>query len=241
MAETKRVSDQYKISAPSIVIDGNLTVTGSTTSVETINSTVKDNIIVLNDGEVGAGVTAGTAGIEIDRGSQDNATLTYNETADVWEIKVGSSYTNIRGAAPVSGNDLTTKDYVDLGASANNPAGSLYSVQFNNQPSGFGGDSNFTYDTVTVTIQDVEITTGSIQTTTTNGDLEIAANGSGTLYLRSVIKMENEISDPSATVGTNKVYSKTPGNAGSGLYFVNSTASDEFVSRSKAILFGLIF
>ena len=50
MAETKRVSDQYKISAPAIVIDGNLTVMGSTTSVETINSVIQDNILVLNEG-----------------------------------------------------------------------------------------------------------------------------------------------------------------------------------------------
>ena len=56
MAETKRVSDQYTISAPSVIIDGNLTISGSTTSVETTNSTIKDNIIVLNNGEVGAGV-----------------------------------------------------------------------------------------------------------------------------------------------------------------------------------------
>lgn len=241
MAETKRVSDQYKISAPSIVLDGNLTVMGSTTSVETINSTVKDNIIILNNGETGAGVTAGTAGIEVERGSLDNTTLTYNETADVWEVKVGASYAIVRGATPSNANDFATKDYVDSNVVASNPGGPLYSVQYNNTPSGFGGDSNFTYDGITATIQDVEITTGRIQSTTTNGDLEIAANGSGTLYLRSVLKLENEVSDPSSTASTNKVYSKTPGNAGSGLYFVNTTASDELVSKSKAILFGLIF
>lgn len=241
MAETKRVSDQYKITAPSIVIDGNLTVMGSTTSVETVNSTIKDSLIVLNEGEVGAGVTAGTAGIEIERGSLSNTTLTFNETSDVWEVKIGSSYGIIRAADPVGADDVATKDYVDSNTSASNPGGPLYSVQFNNDPSGFGGDANFTYNGTTVGIRDLELTTGSIQSTTTNGDLQIAANGSGTLYLRSVIKMENEVGDPSSTAGTNKVYAKTPGNAGSGLYFVNTTASDELVSRSKAILFGLIF
>ena len=48
MAEVKRVSDQYTISAPLILLDGNLTVMGSTTSMETINSTIEDNIITLN-------------------------------------------------------------------------------------------------------------------------------------------------------------------------------------------------
>jgi len=241
MAETKRVSDQYKITAPSIIIDGNLTVTGSTTSVETVNSTIKDNLIVLNEGEVGAGVTAGTAGIEIERGSLSNTTFTFNESLDIWELKIGASYAVLRGATPVNANDLATKDYVDAGVGLTTPGGSLYAVQFNNTPSGFGGDANFTYDGVTVSIHDIDIGLGSIQGTTTNSDVEISANGTGTLYLRSVLKLENEVSDPSATAGTNKIYAKTPANAGSGLFFVNSTASDELVSKSKAILFGLIF
>jgi hypothetical protein len=239
MAETKRVSDQYKISAPSIVIDGNLTVTGSTTSVEAVNSTVSDNIIVLNSGEIGAGVTSGSSGIQIDRGSSDDATLLYNETADVFELKVGSSYAIIRGATPVNSNDLATKDYVDSGG-VMAPGGIKYSVQYNNDP-GLNGDANFTYDGTYAQIYSVQIGSTGIGVATTNGDLEISANGAGTLYLRSVIKLENEVSDPSATVGTNKFYAKTPSNAGSGLFFVNSSTSDELVSRSKAIMFGLIF
>lgn len=241
MAETKRVSDQYKISAPSIVLDGNLTVMGSTTSVETVNSTVQDNIIMLNSGESGAGVTAGTAGIQIDRGSSDDVTITYNETDDVFEFKTGSSYAVVRGATPVNNNDLATKAYVLSTVTTSNPGGPVYSVQFNNDPSGFGGDIDFTFDGNTVRIKDIEITTGSILGITTNSDIEIAANGAGTLYLRSVLKLENEISDPSATASTNKFYAKTPGNAGSGLYFINTSTSDELVSRSKAIMYGLIF
>lgn len=241
MAETKRVSDQYKISSPAIIIDGNLTVMGTTTSVETVNSVIQDNIIVLNKAEVGAGVTAGTAGIEIERGSLTNTTFTYNESNDAWEAKIGSSYTTIRAATPVDPDDLVTKDYVDTGLFATSPGGIKYSVQYNNDPSGLGGDPNFLYDGTVVTIFDTEIGSGFINSTSTNSDLEISANGSGTLFLRSVLKLENEVSDPSATAGSNKLYAKTPSNAGSGLFFVNTTASDELVSKSKAILFGLIF
>jgi len=240
MAETKRVSDQYKISAPSIIMDGNLTVMGSTTSVETVNSTVNDNIIILNSGEAGAGVTAGSAGIQIDRGSSDDATVLYNETADVFEFKVGSSYAKIRAGSPVDANDVATKNYVDSEVVASNPGGASGAVQYNDSGS-FAGDSGLTYDGITLSIQDIDITTGSINRMTTNGDLEISANGTGTLYLRSVIKMENEASDPTSTAGTNKFYAKTPSAAGSGLFFVNSTTSDELVSKSRAIMFGLIF
>lgn len=240
MAETKRVSDQYKISAPSIVLDGNLTVMGSTTSVETVNSAILDNIIVLNQNEVGAGVTAGSAGIEIERGSVSNTTFTFNETDDAWEAKIGSSYTTIRGATPVDDNDLVTKDYVDTEVGATLPGGPLSSIQYN-VSGAFGGTDNLVWNGTSLIIQDVFITAGSISVSTPNGELQIAANGTGEIYFRNVLRLDNEASDPTNHTGSNVIFAKTPGNAGSGLYFTNDTATDEFVSRSKAILFGLIF
>jgi len=69
-----------------VTIAGNLTVQGTTTTVDTDNTTIKDNVIVLNNGEAGAGVTAGTSGIEIDRGSEANKTLVWDETEDYWTI-----------------------------------------------------------------------------------------------------------------------------------------------------------
>lgn len=69
-----------------VVIAGNLTVSGTTTTVDTANTTIKDNVITLNEGETGAGVTAGTSGIEIDRGSEANKTLVWDETDDKWTV-----------------------------------------------------------------------------------------------------------------------------------------------------------
>ena len=37
----------------SVVITGNLDVQGQTTTIESINTTVKDNILVLNNGDTG--------------------------------------------------------------------------------------------------------------------------------------------------------------------------------------------
>ncbi len=81
-----------------VQIAGNLTVLGTTTTVSSTNLAVTDNIIVINKDEVGAGVTAGSAGIEIERGSVDNATITWNETDDVFEFKVGSNLVNLKSA-----------------------------------------------------------------------------------------------------------------------------------------------
>jgi hypothetical protein len=69
-----------------VVIAGNLTVSGTTTTVDTANTTIKDNVITLNEGEAGAGVTAGTSGIEIDRGSESNKTLVWDDSVDKWTV-----------------------------------------------------------------------------------------------------------------------------------------------------------
>ena len=64
-----------------VVITGDLTVLGTTTTVETANMTIEDNIIVLNQGEAGAGITdsGNSSGIEIDRGSLLNAFFVYDD------------------------------------------------------------------------------------------------------------------------------------------------------------------
>jgi hypothetical protein len=61
-------------------IEGNLTVTGTSTAVESVDLTVEDNLIVLNKGESSAGVSRGFSGIEIDRGSSTNVALIFDET-----------------------------------------------------------------------------------------------------------------------------------------------------------------
>ena len=90
------VADAEVSFAADVAIAGNLTVSGSLTSVNTTNTEIADNSIVLNKGETAAGVTAGTAGIEIDRGTEDSATLQWNEVDDVWEFKVGSALADLK-------------------------------------------------------------------------------------------------------------------------------------------------
>jgi hypothetical protein len=85
-----------------VVITGNLTVNGSTTTVSTTELVVEDNIITLNQGEVGAGVTAGSAGIEVDRGSEATVSFVWNEANDRWtagteDIEAGEFFGTIDG------------------------------------------------------------------------------------------------------------------------------------------------
>lgn len=71
-----------------LTLTGNLTVSGTTTLVETTNTEIKDNIILLNNGEAGAGIGGGTgtAGVEIERGSLTNVQILFDETTDKWTL-----------------------------------------------------------------------------------------------------------------------------------------------------------
>jgi hypothetical protein len=69
-----------------VVVAGNLTVQGTTTTIDTDNTTIKDNVIILNQGELGAGVTLGTSGIEIERGGLANVTLVWDDSVDKWTV-----------------------------------------------------------------------------------------------------------------------------------------------------------
>ena len=65
-----------------VVIKGNLTVEGVTTTINSENLTVEDNIIVVNKGERGHGVSRYASGLEIDRGTADNLFIGFDETRD---------------------------------------------------------------------------------------------------------------------------------------------------------------
>lgn len=72
-------------------ITGNLLVEGETLTVSAQNLNVEDNIIIVNFGETGAGVTLNYAGLEVARGSESAASLLYDETDDTWMMAHGAS------------------------------------------------------------------------------------------------------------------------------------------------------
>ena len=81
----------------SVIVKGNLTVEGITTTVSSIDVMIKDNKIIINDGEPGNGVTrdGGIAGLEIDRNTLNNAQLLFDENV---EFYTPSDIAHITGA-----------------------------------------------------------------------------------------------------------------------------------------------
>ena len=228
MAEIKRVNDQYKITAPSIILDGNVQVTGSSTSVDVITSVISDTSIILNAGETGSGVSTlgSTAQIVIDRGTLPDVALRWNEAIDAWQITSdGSTYADI----------LTGSGGVVAAA------GSDTYVQYND--GGFlGAEANFAYDYTNnlLYVGNVTIGNNAITSNTTNGNIALNANGTGTVNISTATALTFQGSAPSSFAGLTKFYAATPGAAASGLYFVNTVDSDELVSKKKAIMFGLV-
>ena len=86
----------------SVRVTGDLLVEGATVYVAATNLDIEDNIIVLNKGETGAGVTLDYSGIQIDRGTLGATSFIWNENIT---IPAGSSSTNAGGWQLVSGTD----------------------------------------------------------------------------------------------------------------------------------------
>jgi hypothetical protein len=92
-----------------LVVSGNLTVSGTTTTLNTETMTINDNIIVLNNNATGA--PSESAGIEVERGSSTNVVLRWDESSDKWQItNDGTTYEDIATttyAAPINNASFT--------------------------------------------------------------------------------------------------------------------------------------
>ena len=174
MAKTLRTSGDYTIKAGdgfnsgsgtntisldslNVSVTGNLTVGGTSTTVNTTNTTIEDNILELN---TGATANTNSAGIIIERGSTgDNAAIIFKEDTDTFVLG-----TTTATAADKSSSISITAGTVEVGAFT---ASSLTVT---------GASS----------LDGVQITDNTITTSASNADLEINASGSGTIILENL-------------------------------------------------------
>jgi hypothetical protein len=83
----------------------NLTVTGTEVVVDVENLAVKDNIIEINSGESGAGISRISGGIVIDRGTATDANILYNDANDRFELNFPLA---VEGEVVASASNLIT-------------------------------------------------------------------------------------------------------------------------------------
>ena len=108
-----------------VTVSGNLTVSGTTTNVNTETINLADNQIVLNSNYTGSSPTE-NGGIEIERGTQANKTLVWNETDDKWSV---GSEAFVAGSLDVGGGS-TNGVVIEQGAISIKNGGTKSRVDF---------------------------------------------------------------------------------------------------------------
>ena len=99
-------------SSSTVTIPGNLTVSGTTTTVNSTTVNLNDHNIVLDSGNSTSAVVNG-AGITIEGGSGDDATFTYSTTGPQFEMKLGSSFEDLQ-VAKLTASSLDISGDVDV-------------------------------------------------------------------------------------------------------------------------------
>ena len=88
-----------------LTVSGNLTVSGTTTTVSSTNSTISDQLIELGNGRTGS--ATGDAGIVIERGSDANAFIGYDESADKFTVGTGTFTGSSTGNLSITAGNFT--------------------------------------------------------------------------------------------------------------------------------------
>lgn len=114
-------------------------------------------------------------------------------------------------SSSVLANGAPVSAYVDITTGSTTVAGANTQIQFNNAGS-FGANTNLTYDFAT-----------------------------SSLRLAGYQILANVASAPSTPANAVALYNGAVGGGGTGVYVLSSAVSDELVSKSKAIVYGIIF
>ena len=112
--------------ADNLTVTGDLTVSGTTTTVNSTTVNLNDHNIVLDSGNSTSAVING-AGITIEGGSGDDATFTYNTTGPQFELKLGSSFEDLQ-TAKLTASELDISGNVDVDGTLETDALSINST-----------------------------------------------------------------------------------------------------------------
>jgi hypothetical protein len=123
-------STALTVTATGVVIAGNMTVQGTTTSVNSNTISLADNIVTLNSDATG--VPTQNAGIEVERGDEANVQLRWNEGLQKWTFtNDGSVYTQIATSTDTLSEGTTNLYFSNTRARAALSSNSSSGVAYN--------------------------------------------------------------------------------------------------------------
>jgi hypothetical protein len=215
MSQTKKIGGAYTIAASGgTTIDSELTVTGNLTITGTTTTVSTTNTTI------------------------EDIIVTYNS---------GEAGAGVAGGSGKSGIEI------DRGSLAN--AQFVFDESDDKFKISTDGGVSFTNLLVTSStgltevVQDVSPQLGgdletngyNIVSAVSNEDIQLIPSGTGKVTIASALKLNDQSITPSSVTGATLLYADTAAGGGTGVYFVDGSTSDELVSKSKAIVYGLIF
>jgi len=252
-------SNSVTLDSKTTRVKGDLIVEGSNTSLDTTTLTIEDPIIRLAKNNTNTADT--DSGILVERGVDNNAAFYWNEGESSFKAVLTTSdgtgtsitdtaLTSIKVATtPTDSNHAASKSYVDselLSAAGFDLkiAGddSTAITVASGQILQFVGGANISTvgsepDTITIDLGQNLTNIESISSATSNANLTLASNGTGDVVINDTLTFSAAASTPTASAVT-KIYNKTAGGGGTGLFFINSNISSgtegELISKKKA-------
>ena len=236
-------------------VKGDLIVDGDNTVVDTASLTIEDPIIILSrNNSAPADVDSGFL---VTRGAANNAAFYWNEGDDTFKAVTTTSngtgtsiadtaLAKIQAGEPAAASDVATKNYVDTSSSSftlkvAGDDSTAITVE-TGQILQFVGGANISTagsepDTITIDLGQNLTNIESISSATSNANLTLASNGTGDVVINDTLTFSAAASTPTASAVT-KIYNKTAGGGGTGLFFINSNISSgtegELISKKKA-------
>ena len=212
MSQTKRIGGAYTISASGgMTIDNALTVTGNLTVTGTTNSVETTNTRI-------------TDRIVTYNDGESGAGVTGRFSG--FEIDRGST-----------ADALLVFDENDDKFKISTDGGSGYV----NILTGTGSGMSDVIDDTTPQLGGNLDINGKNIISSTNEDIQLIPSGTGSVTIEGTLKLNDQGSTPSAKTGSTLLYGGTAAGGGTGVFFVDGSTNDELVSKSKAIVYGLIF
>ena len=251
-------TNQIDFDSKTVRVRGDLIVDGDQTIVNTATLSVEDTFVELARNNSG---TSLDAGIYVNRGTAGNNSVFYwDESEDSFKAATttdgagtspltAATLANVRVAEPSDNSDAATKNYVDTQLSAVtsldlNIVGDDSSAVIlqSGETLKIAGGSNIDTavsepDTVTISLNNDLNNITSITSDASNSNLTLKANGTGSIAVDNILTFNSSATTPTAGSIT-KIYSKTVGSGGTGVFFVNSTVDSgsegDLISKKKA-------
>jgi hypothetical protein len=238
-------------------VQGDFVVDGTRTELNTATMSIEDKFIEVNKGNSTA--DSEDSGIFFNRGTSNHGLLYWDAGDDDFQLGTSTNapsvtaitnitHANIKVATtPSHNNHAASKQYVDSTAASSvviaGDDSSIVTLGGSQDTLSLLGGRNISNttivgaDSITFNLNQNLIDVNSIDTGSSNANLILRANGTGDVEISDTLTFSAAASTPTATSVT-KIYNKTVGGGGTGLFFINSAVSSgtegELISKSKA-------